>query len=121
MPAGLGQLSAPLHAFTDFFEIDQDLIVGAAQNSPPLKTTNEPLEPWVPLLPETERTTFLVRAARGESVVVELLRRLREVGDAPRPALQLQRDEPLLQSRKPPKRFVVSAKYASNVQRNRNG
>ena len=86
VPPGLGQLSAPLQAFADFFEIDQDLIVAAAQNSPPLKTTSEPLEQWVPLLPETERTMFLVRAARGQPIAPELLRRLREVGDAPRPA-----------------------------------
>jgi len=45
-----------------------------------LKATNEPIERWVPLLPEVERNSFLVRAARGEPIGAELLRRLREAG-----------------------------------------
>jgi len=40
----------------------------------------------VPLLPELERNSLLVRAARGEPIGAELLRRLREVGGAQRPA-----------------------------------
>lgn len=86
VPAGLGQLTAPLRALMEFFEIDQDLVGAAAQASPPLKATDEPLERWVQLLPEPERNTFLARAARGEPIGAELLRRLREVGGAARPA-----------------------------------
>jgi hypothetical protein len=56
----------------------------AAAASPALKATTEPIERWVPLLPEAERNSFLVRAARGQSIGVELLRRLREVGGAKR-------------------------------------
>jgi len=85
VPPGLGQLSAPLQAFVEFFDIDQDLVGAAAAASPPLKATNEPIERWVPLLPESERNAFLVRAARGEPIGAELLRRLREVGGT-RPA-----------------------------------
>jgi hypothetical protein len=86
VPPGLGQLSAPLRAFMEFFDIDQDLVGAAAAASPALKATTEPIERWVPLLPEVERNSFLVRAARGEPIGAELLRRLREVGGAARPA-----------------------------------
>jgi len=50
----------------EFFVIDQDLVGAAATASPPLRATKEPIERWVPLLPEAERNAFLVRAARGE-------------------------------------------------------
>jgi hypothetical protein len=85
VPPGLGQLSAPLQAFVEFFEIDQDLVGAAAAASPALKATDEPIERWVPLLPDAERSSFLARAARGEPIGAELLRRLREVGGAQRP------------------------------------
>ena len=85
MPPGLGQLSAPLRAFMEFFEIDQDLVRAAASASPALKATTEPIERWVPLLSEVERNSFLVRAARGEPISAELLRQLREVGGEKRP------------------------------------
>jgi len=86
VPPGLGQLSAPLRAFVEFFGIDQDLVGAAATASPALKATTEPIERWVPLLPELERNSLLVRAARGEPIGAELLRRLREVGGAQPPA-----------------------------------
>jgi hypothetical protein len=86
VPPGLGQLSAPLQAFVGFVGIDQDLISAAAIASPTLKATKEPIERWVPLLPELERNSLLARAARGEPIGAELLRRLREVGGAQPPA-----------------------------------
>ncbi|HJZ48534.1 MAG TPA: hypothetical protein VKE41_15265, partial [Roseiflexaceae bacterium] len=58
----------------------------AAAASPALKATTEPIERWVPLLPEVERNSFLVRAARGEPIGAELLRRLREAGGDRGPA-----------------------------------
>lgn len=64
VPPGLGQLTAPLQALTEFFEIDQDLIGSAALASSPPKAAAEPIERWVPLLPEAERNAFLVRGAR---------------------------------------------------------
>ncbi len=85
VPPGLGELTAPLRTFIELFAIDQDLVEAAAQASPPLKATKEPIEQWVPLLPEAERHAFLVQAARGEAIGATLLRRLREVGGAPRP------------------------------------
>jgi len=81
LPAGLGQLSAPLQAFAELFEIDEDLIAAAAEASPPLDQDVDQIEQWVPMLPEAERNAFLVRIARGEPLVdVGLVRRLREVG-----------------------------------------
>ncbi|HNP74209.1 MAG TPA: hypothetical protein PKK15_24030, partial [Kouleothrix sp.] len=85
VPPGLGELTAPLRTFIELFVIDQDLVEAAAQASPPLKATKEPIEQWVPLLPEAERHAFLVQAARGEAIGATLLRRLREVGSVPRP------------------------------------
>src|SRR5439155_18622630 len=85
VPPGLGQLSAPLRAFVEFFGSDQDRVGAAATASPALKATTEPIERWVPLLPELERNSLLVRAARGEPIGAELLRRLREVGGVQRP------------------------------------
>lgn len=81
VPPGLRQLDPALRAFAEFFAIDQDLIAAAAEASPDLTATVEPLERWIGLLPETERNAFLLRVARGEAHVgSELLRRLREVG-----------------------------------------
>jgi hypothetical protein len=81
VPPGLSQLDPALRAFAEFFAIDQDLIAAAAEASPDLTATVEPLERWMGLLPETERNAFLLRVARGEAHVgSELLRRLREVG-----------------------------------------
>lgn len=86
VPPGLGQLDPALLAFAEFFAIDQDLIAAAAEASPNLTATDEPLDRWVTLLPETERNAFLLRVARGDSHVgIELLRRLREVGGAGNP------------------------------------
>jgi hypothetical protein len=86
VPPGLGQLDPALRAFAEFFAIDQDLIAAAAEASPNVTTTDEPLDRWVTLLPETERNAFLLRVARGEPHVgIELLRRLREVGGAGKP------------------------------------
>src|SRR5262249_4396430 len=42
VPPGLGQLTAPLRAFMEFFDIDQDLVGAAAAASPALKATTEP-------------------------------------------------------------------------------
>lgn len=83
VPPGLGQLDPALQAFVEFFAIDLDLIAAAAEASPGLKATREPLEQWVTLLPDTERNAFLVQVARGEPHVgLALLQRLRDVGGA---------------------------------------
>jgi hypothetical protein len=80
VPPGLGQLDAPLRALMEFLELDQDLVAAAAEASPKLSATDEPIEQWIKLLPAREREAFLVRVARGEAQVgVALLRRLREL------------------------------------------
>jgi hypothetical protein len=87
VPPGLGQLDSALRAFAEFFEIDQDLIAAATEGSPDLAAAAEPVDQWVKLLPADERDTFLLRVARGEAHVgIDLLRRLREVGGAGKPA-----------------------------------
>ena len=81
VPAGLGQLSVPLQAFVDFFAIDAELIARAAAVSAPLASRDDQIERQVAMLPEQERTAWLVRVARGEpNIDVQLMRRLREVG-----------------------------------------
>jgi len=59
VPPGLGQLTGPLRAFVEFFDVDQDLVSAAAAASSALKATDEPIERWVPLLPEAERTSIV--------------------------------------------------------------
>ena len=88
VPSGLGQLDPALQAFAEFFAVDQDLITAAAETSPKLTSTDEPVAQWVKLLPADERDTFLLRVAQGESHVgIALLRRLREVGGASKPTV----------------------------------
>ncbi len=87
VPPGLNKLSAPLQELVHFFEIDQDLVVAAAQGSLPLADIDEPLQQWVELLNEKERSAFLVRAAHGEPIGTQLLRRLREIGKPQRSAV----------------------------------
>lgn len=86
VPPGLGQLNGALQTFIDFFNIDPDLVGAAAENSPPLQAASEPIDRWVTLLPEAEQQAFLVRAAQGDLIGAELLRRLRVVGGVERPA-----------------------------------
>ncbi len=114
VPPGLGQLTGPLRAFVEFFDVDQDLVGAAAAASPPLKATNEPIERWVPLLPEAERNSFLVRAGRGEPIAAELLRRLRAAGGGTSPAPRQRRGVPSARSLQRPRRCGASAKSASD-------
>ncbi len=80
-PAGLRELSAPLRAFADFFDIDAALITSAAAASTPLIAADDHrVEQQIALLSEAERVAWLVRLARGEPQLdLRLMRRLREV------------------------------------------
>lgn len=81
-PPGLAQLSPPLRAFVDFLDIDHSLIATAAASSAPLAQAEDRIEDWVELLPESERTAWLIRLAKGEPRLdLHLLRRLREVAN----------------------------------------
>jgi len=80
-PPGLGQLSSPLQAFVEFFEIEAKLVRRAAAQSAALPPQDDRLERWVAALPQAERTAWLVRLARGEPHLdMLLLHRLHEVG-----------------------------------------
>jgi hypothetical protein len=88
-PPGLGTLSPALQAFASFLRIDNDLIEAAATASPALETTDDAaLEAWVAALPETEKTSILVRLVAGNAAHLraELLRRFRDSRAAPAPA-----------------------------------
>ena len=83
VPAGLGDLSAPLRAIADFLEIDEDLIAVAAAVSPKVQD-GEGLAWWIASLPAEEKNTLLARAASGEGAQVQalLLRRFRAASDS---------------------------------------
>jgi hypothetical protein len=85
VPAGLGELSAPLRAVADFLEIDKDLIAVAAQASPPLgEQRDDRLTEWIASVPAREKDNLLTRVACGEGAAVQalLLRRFRRTAAA---------------------------------------
>lgn len=69
VPAGLNDLSAPLHAVADFLRIDPDLIAVAAQASPPLQTGTDhgdEMARWIEDLPAKEKNRLLRLVADNE-------------------------------------------------------
>ncbi|MFI6575034.1 hypothetical protein ACIBFB_04480 [Nocardiopsis sp. NPDC050513] len=71
VPAGLGDLSAPLCAVAEFLRIDSDLLSVAAQASPPLPTGNgqgEEMSWWIENLPVKEKNRLLGLVVEGEAV-----------------------------------------------------
>ncbi len=58
VPAGLGELSAPLHSLIEFLGIDEDLVEVAASASAPLNAgpDREELAAWIQSLPKRKRT-----------------------------------------------------------------
>jgi hypothetical protein len=67
VPAGLGELSAPLHSLIEFLGIDEDLVEVAATVSAPLNAgpDREDLATWIQSLPEKEKNNLLVAAVSG--------------------------------------------------------
>jgi hypothetical protein len=65
VPAGLGNLSAPLQAVAEFLEIDQDLIAVAATASPGVQD-DIGLAERIASLPPKEKDTLLTRVVSGE-------------------------------------------------------
>jgi hypothetical protein len=62
VPAGLGELSAPLRSLIEFLGIDEDLVGVAATVSAPLNAgpDREELATWIERLPEKEKNNLLV-------------------------------------------------------------
>jgi hypothetical protein len=79
VPAGLGELSAPLHSLIEFLGIDEDLVQIAAADSAALDTgpRRKELDAWIRNLPQTEKDDLLVSAVSepNERWKNDLLRR----------------------------------------------
>jgi hypothetical protein len=91
VPAGLEELSGPLHALIEFLEIDEHLVEVAAQASKPLAAgpTRRELSAWIRSLPEKDKNELLITAVaeQGERWRNDLIRRfgrqnLRQTSDA---------------------------------------
>jgi hypothetical protein len=79
IPANLQKLSPALQAFAKLFQIDADLIIAAAMESPMAEAQVEPIADWIVALPESERNAYLLRVAQGETQVgAELMQQLRQ-------------------------------------------
>jgi hypothetical protein len=82
VPAGLGELSAPLHSLIEFLGIDEDLVEVAASASAPLSAgpSRKELAGWIQNLPEEEKNDLLATAAleSGERWKIEFLRRFQQ-------------------------------------------
>jgi hypothetical protein len=82
VPAGLGELSAPLHSLIEFLGIDENLVQVAATVSAPLNAGPErgELATWIQSLPEKEKNNWLVAAVSepGDRWKNGLLRRFEQ-------------------------------------------
>jgi len=81
VPAGLEELSGPLHALIEFLKIDEDLVEVAAQASKPLAAgpSRRELSAWIRGLPEKDKNELLITAAvdQAERWRNDLARRFR--------------------------------------------
>src|SRR6267378_673355 len=85
VPAGLEELTGPLHALIEFLKIDEDLVKVAAQASKPLAAgpSRTELSAWIWGLPEKDKNELLITAAvdEGERWRSELVRRFRRTNE----------------------------------------
>lgn len=80
VPGGLQSLTQPLKKFVEFFDMDEDWIAAAAQESPAAAVIEQDVEELITQLTEAERQAFLVKLARGgPNVEGQLTKRLREL------------------------------------------
>jgi hypothetical protein len=81
VPAGLEELSGPLHALIEFLEIDEDLVEVAARASKPLAAgpSRRELSAWIRGLPEKDKSELLITAVvdQDERWRNDLVRRFR--------------------------------------------
>ncbi len=76
LPAGLKQLTPPLEAFADFFEIDPFLISAASERSPDLTPLQEAdFSPLISHLTRQESDEFLLKIVNAEPGAVAALRK----------------------------------------------
>lgn len=89
VPPGLGELTAPLRALTDFLRIDDSLIEAAAEASPPFAQSDsaENLRSWIETLPLREKDSLLYRVTQEPPTAVqrEMLRRFRQARQPQQP------------------------------------
>jgi hypothetical protein len=86
VPPGLKELSPALRDFVTFFDVDEDLVEVAAQESGQSETASEDdLRRAIALLSDDEREAFLLRLARGEpQLSIIFKRRLDQLLGSPR-------------------------------------
>jgi hypothetical protein len=80
VPAGLGELSAPLHSLIEFLGIDENLVEVAATVSAPLNAgpDREELATWIQSLPEKNNLLVAAVSGPGERWKNGLLRRFEQ-------------------------------------------
>ncbi len=75
IPSNLGKIDSSLQAIIDFFEIDEDLVAAAQNFSKTQKKTEINYENLLQQLPETERTNFLNKLLKDESLLATQFRK----------------------------------------------
>ena len=80
VPLGLNSLNSALQSFIDLLNINQDLLSSAIKNSKSQVSEKTPeLSELINKLPEEEKSSFLIRLAKGESLLSQkLLKRLKD-------------------------------------------
>ncbi len=81
VPNGLTELSTALESFTEFLQVDSDLVCVAAAASPPLvdcETKSDDVRAWLAKLAIDEKDDFLARMIAGDAALAsELIQRMR--------------------------------------------
>jgi len=89
LPAGLKQLTPPLNAFIEFFEIDPFLVAAAAELSPSLPSTQQTdFAPPISRLTRQECDEFLLKIVNTEPGAVAELRNKLSLFEKPKPNIQ---------------------------------
>lgn len=71
VPAGLGELHAPLQSFVDFLRVDFDLLQAAAITSAPMETSKfkrSDVQDWVSTLPVDEKDNLVTDGMLGSNI-----------------------------------------------------
>lgn len=91
LPAGLQQLTPPLKAFADFFEIDPFLISAASEGSPDLTRLQQAdLAPLISRLTRQECDEFLLKIVQAEPGAITALRKKLLSFEKPTPTVATQ-------------------------------